>query len=82
MRKKIKYSQEIGFIVELQNRAEKEGSMTALALDNHTGNGSLTPLGELCIRREDLCLGACFGHIVLAFAINIPHTRVLFWSWS
>lgn len=41
-----------------------------------------SPLGELCISREDPCLRACFGHIALAFAINIPLTRVLFWSWS
>lgn len=83
MRIKIKYSQEIGFIVELQNRAEKEGSMTPLALDNHTGDGSLTlHWGGLCISREDPCLRACFGHVALAFAINIPLTRVLFWSWS
>lgn len=40
--KKIKYSQEIALIGELQGRAQKKGSVTTLALDNHTWAGSHT----------------------------------------
>lgn len=44
-RKKIQYSQERALIGELQGQAQKKGSMTTLALDNHTWDGSLTTQG-------------------------------------
>lgn len=64
--KKIKYSQEIALIGELQGRAQKKGSVTTLALDNHTWAGSLHK-AELCIKREAPCLRASHGRVPLAF---------------
>lgn len=62
--------------------SEEGRQRTALALDSHTRCPPQAGRRAPGLSRDAPCLGACFGHVTLAFAILIPGTGVLLQPWS